>query len=112
MYTNNFYAVTDITSILLIPNFGVKRLKTLFSYSKYPQSDEGIINSVSLTSTYNYDGVSKIQVDLRYSFDGSSFKGLSTRLQTALIDNDIFDDSKMYVTKLYLNYKLLLGLKY
>lgn len=60
MYTNNFYAVTDITSILLIPNFGVKGLKTLFSYSKYPQSDEGIINSVSLTSTYNYDGVSKI----------------------------------------------------
>ncbi len=104
MYTDNFYAGTDATSILLIPDFGVKGLKTLFSYSKYSQSDEGIINSGSLTSTYNYDGVSEIQVDLRYSFDGS-FKGLSTRLQTALIDYDIPGDSKMYVTRLYLNYK-------
>lgn len=101
MFTDNIYAGLDATSLLVIPNFGIPRVKTLFSYAKYSQSSTGIMKS-----GHNLDGASELQADLRYSFTGV-LKGLSARLQLALIDYDdnTVADDKMTTSRIYLNYK-------
>lgn len=98
MYTDNIYAGIDSKSILIIPNFGISKLKTLFSYAKYSQSDAGIAKS-----GHSLDGASEIQADIRYAFT----KALSVRLQSALIDyNDKkVNDDKLAISRIYLNYK-------
>jgi imipenem/basic amino acid-specific outer membrane pore len=91
MYTYNVYAGTDATSILLIPNFGVEGLQTLFSYASYTNS-----NSASI-----YDGASELQADIRYKLS----KDLTARWQGALISSNNAGDDNWAVSRLYLNYK-------
>jgi imipenem/basic amino acid-specific outer membrane pore len=92
MYTYNIYAGTDATSILLIPDFGISGLKTLFSYSYYTNS----------TATFSmYDKASELQADLTYKVN----KPLSIRWQGALISSNNTGDDKWAVSRLYLNYK-------
>lgn len=101
MFTDNIYAGTDAVSLLVIPNFGIKGVKTLFSYASYSQSDTG-----KAISGHDMDGASELQADLRYEFSGA-FKGLSARLQTAFIDYDdeSVQEDELTVTRIYLNYK-------
>lgn len=101
MFTDNYFAGLDATSLLVIPNFGIKGVKTLFSYAKYSQSTEGIN-----VSGHDLDGASELQADVRYSFDGA-LKGLSLRLQLAFIDydDDTVDEDKLTTSRIYLSYK-------
>lgn len=99
MFTDNYFAGTNATSLLIIPKL-IPGVKTLFSYAKYSQSQKG-----QTASGHNLDGASEIQADFRYSFDGA-FKGLSARLQVALIDYDLgTSDDKLTTSRVYLNYK-------
>lgn len=102
MFTDNFFAGVSSTSLMVIPKL-IPGVFTLFAYSKYSQSDKGQANS----SRGNImDGASEIHADLRYKF-GGAFKGLSARLQVALVDydNPADADDQMTIGKLYLNYK-------
>lgn len=103
MFTDNFFAGMSSTSVMLIPKL-IPGVFSLFAYSKYSQTDAGIANT---SRGANMDGASEIQADLRYKF-GGAFKGLSTRLQLALVDLDSEtsgSDDKLTIGKLYLNYK-------
>ena len=102
MFTDNFFAGVSSTSILLIPKL-IPGVVNLFSFSKYSQSEKGILNT---TRGHNMDGASEIQADLRYKFSGV-LKGFTTRLQVAQInlDKPADVDDKMTVAKLYLNYR-------
>lgn len=101
MFTDNIYAGLDAASILIIPDFNIAGFKTLFSYAKYFQSDEGIAKS-----GHSLDGASEIQADIRYAFSGT-LKGLSLRLQTAYIDyhDDAVDKDDLAISRIYINYK-------
>lgn len=91
MYTYNIYAGTDATSILLIPDFGIEKLKTLFSYAYYTNSD----------STSIYDKAYELQADISYKLT----KDLTVRWQGALIQSNNEGDDNWSVSRLYLNYK-------
>ncbi len=108
MFTDNFFAGLSATSILVIPNFKIPGVKTLFSYALYSQSNKGIENSSSFstTGTHNMDGASELQVDIRYQFSGR-LKGFSTRLQLAYIDydNESVKDDDLITSRIYLSYK-------
>lgn len=102
MNTDNFFAGMSSISAMVIPKL-IPSVFTLFAYSRYSQTDEGIANG---TRGHNMDGASEIQADLRYKFTGA-FKGLSTRLQVSQIDFDDerVNDDKLTTARLYLNYK-------
>lgn len=101
MFTDNIYAGLDAISLLVIPKLGIPRVKTLFSYAKYSQSDVGIAKS-----GHDMDGASELQADVRYEF-GGALKGLSARLQLAFIDYDdnSVSDDKLTTSRIYLSYK-------
>ena len=99
MFTDNIFAGMNSTSLLVIPKL-IPGVKTLFSYAKYSQSAAG-----QTVSNHNLDGASEIQADFRYKFKGA-LKGLSARLQLALIDYDLgTDDDKLTTSRIYLNFK-------
>lgn len=102
MFTGNTFAGVSTVSAMVIPKI-IPGVFSLFTVSKYSQTDKGIANT---TTGNNLDGALEIQADLRYKFS----KNFSGRLQVAQVDYNGHtaasgSDDKMTIGKMYLTYK-------